>query len=390
MLKNNPLWSIGFRPFFLGAAFWAAASILIWLGLVDFNWSFKLNGLAPMIWHAHEMIFGYALAVIAGFLLTAVPNWTNSPPVNGWLLFTIFSCWLLARLSSLFGGEAGLSITGFLDLAFLCGLFIAIATPIFKRRQFRQAGILVKILLMATANLLFYLGAAGILENGTHYGLYAAFYLIIALILTLARRVFPMFITNGVGLKKPLTNRRWVDISSLAVFSVFWVLEIFQFSATATSWVALLLMLIHSMRLFDWYAPGMWQKPLVWVLYVSYVFMVLGFGLKASSLIGIYVSPILSLHLFAIGGIGMVTCGMISRVSLGHSGRNIHNPSPWLTAIFICLVAATIVRVVFPLVAMQHYLLWMSLSKVFWIAGFAGFLIIYTPMLTKPRVDQPD
>ena len=383
--KELVIWQIGFRPFFLGAAFWAAASMLVWLGIADLGWSFELNGLPAVYWHAHEMVFGYCLAVIAGFLLTAVPNWTNSPPTSGLLLFSIFACWLAARLSSVFAGNAGLVFTAFADLAFSFGLMLAIANPIFKRKQFRQAGILVKILLMATANILFYMGAAGLLEDGVHYGLYMAFYLIVALILTIARRVFPMFIQNGLQLSEPLRNRQWVDISSIAVFLVFWILEIFRLSPVASCWVALALLIIHSFRLYDWYAPSMWSKPLVWVLYLSYSSLVLGFALKAVGLVGVIIAPILVLHMFAIGGVGLVTCGMMSRVSLGHTGRNVHTPPPWLVAVFICIVISALCRVILPIAAPQFYLLSVTLSKLFWIAGFGGFLALYTSMLVKPR-----
>ena len=384
--KDLAVWQIGFRPFFLGAAFWAAASMLVWLGIVDLGWSFNLNGLPPIYWHAHEMVFGYCLAVIAGFLLTAVPNWTNSPPVSGLLLFSIFACWFTARLSSVFAGNAGMVFTAFADLAFSFGLMVAIATPIIKRKQYRQAGILIKILLMALANLAFYLGAAGQLENGIHYGLYAAFYLIVALILTIARRVFPMFIQNGLRLSEPLRNRRWVDISSIIVFLVFWILEILRLSPVASAWVALVLLIIHSFRLYDWYAPTMWSKPLVWVLYVAYASIVLGFALKAANLVGVMIAPILVLHMFAIGGVGLLTCGMMSRVTLGHTGRNVRQPTPWLTAVFVGIAISALCRVVLPIAAPQYYLLSVTLSKLFWIAGFSGFLFLYTPMLIKPRI----
>ena len=386
LTKDLAIWQIGFRPFFLGAAFWAAVSMLVWLGVADLGWSFNLNGLPPINWHAHEMVFGYSLAVIAGFLLTAVPNWTNSPPAGGLLLFSVFACWLAARLSSVFASNTGLVFTAFFDLAFCLVLVLAIAIPVFKSKQYRQAAILVKILLMAVANLLFYLGAAGFIENGIHYGLYAAFYLIIALILTIARRVFPMFIQNGLQLSETLRNRRWVDISSIVVFLAFWVLEIFMLSPIASSWAALVLFVIHSFRLYDWYAPTMWSKPLVWVLYLSYVFIVLGFALKAASLLGVLVAPIIVLHMFAIGGVGLVTCGMMSRVSLGHTGRNVHQPPKGLAVIFACIAISAFCRVLLPIAVPQYYLLSVTLSKLFWIAGFGGFLLLYTSMLIRPRI----
>jgi uncharacterized protein involved in response to NO len=166
---------------------------------------------------------------------------------------------------------------------------------------------------------------------------------------------------------------------------VFWILEIFMLSPIASSWVALALLIIHSFRLYDWYAPSMWSKPLVWVLYLSYVGTVMGFALKAISLAGVIIAPILVLHLFAIGGVGLITCGMMSRVSLGHTGRNIHQPPAWLSAVFICIVVSVVCRVLLPIVVPQYYLLSVTLSKLFWIAGFSGFILLHASMLIRPR-----
>ena len=384
---KRPLWHIGFRPFFLGAGLWAVVAMSLWLGTINFGWFLRLNDIPPSYWHAHEMIFGYAMAVIAGFLLTAVPSWTNSKPVSGLPLIVLFSIWLAARLLFLIGDQSWFVITASVDLLFMVVLWVVLAVPIIKCRQYRQAGILAKILLMSIANVLFYLGAAGILENGVHYGLYGAFYLIIALILTISRRVMPMFIENGLKLTTPLRNRKWIDISSILLFLVFWVCEILSINNDWSASAALVLFVAHVIRLYDWYPAGIWTKPLLWVLYLSYAFIVFGFGIKAASLIGIMVVPVLALHLFAIGGIGLITCGMMSRVSLGHTGRNIHDTSPWLGAVFLCIVAAAIVRVFFPIFDMQHYLLWVALSSAFWIIGFAGFVVIYGRMLVSARVD---
>ena len=342
----------------------------IWLGTFNYGWSPNLNDIPQSYWHAHEMIFGYAYAVIAGFLLTAVPNWTNSKPVSGISLMGLFALWFIARVLFLFGDGAWLLYTILADMTFMLGLWVVVAIPIFQCRQYRQAGILVKILLMAIANLMFYMGAADLLASGVHLGLYASFYLIIALILTMARRVLPMFIQNGLNLDTPLRCRRWIDISSIVLFLVFWIFEILAIDNGWGASAALLLGLIHSVRLFDWYSSGIWSKPLLWVLYSAYVFIVLGFAAKAASLFGLSMAPVLVLHLFAIGGIGLVTCGMMSRVSLGHTGRNIHASSPWLTWIFMCIIAAALIRVFMPGFDMGNYLLWIALSKLFWIIGF--------------------
>ena len=382
-----PLWLMGFRPFFLGAGIWAALSMSVWLALYSFGWSMGLNGIPQTYWHAHEMIFGYALSVIAGFLLTAVPNWTNSKPLSGLLLVGLFCLWLAARLLFLIGDQSWLLATALADFAFNLMLLIVLAVPIIKRRQRRQAGIMAIILMMTIANVLFYFGASGVLEKGVHYGLYIPFYLIIALILIISRRVMPMFIQNGLKLASPLRCRQWIDSSSIVLFPVFATFEILAINNNWSALLALCLFLIHIVRLYDWYATAILTRPLLWVLYLSYATIVLGFAIKAGPLAGCVMAPVLALHLFAIGGIGLITCGMMSRVALGHTGRNIQTTSPWLPLVFLSILAAAIIRVFLPALSMEYYRLWVVLSMLFWISGFAGFVAIYGRMLVKPRVD---
>ena len=383
------IWQAGFRPFFLGAGFWALTSMLIWFGLLQLNWHVNLNGLPQSIWHAHEMVFGYAVAVVAGFLLTAVPTWTGCQLFSGYQLVSLFCFWLFARLAGLLGGSEILIVTAFADLLFISGLFALIALPIIKHKQYRQFGILMKVLLLGFANIMFYLGVLGVLDNGVHYGLYTAFYLIIALILTLGGRVIPLFIRNGLALKVPLKNRAWVSITSLILFVIFWILEVFLSYPKLSSLIAMLLFLTHSIRLFDWYVVRVWAKPLLWVLYLSYAFIVFGFALKASFLFGFIIASQLITHMFAIGGVGLMTCGMMARVSLGHTGRSIHHPSGWIVLVFIAIALAAISRVFLPMISINNYFLWMMFSQIFWILGFFIFVILYFPILISPRSDIP-
>ncbi len=385
--NDMALWQSGFRPFFLGAGCWAVISMFIWFGLLQLNWQFGLNNLSPVIWHAHEMVFGYAVAVVAGFLLTAVPTWTNCRAFSGFRLIGVFSFWLLARITGLMGEGSMLPVTACLDILFILGLFVLISWPIIKSRQYRQFGILTKVLLLGASNISFYLGTGGVFENGIHYGLYTGFYLIIALILTIGGRVIPFFIQRGLNLEKPLQNRIWVNIASLVLFLLFWIPEVFFSVPQLTALVALLLLIVHSIRLFDWYETRIWKKPLLWVLYISYSFIVLGFGLKAGLLVKLSVSSQLVLHMFAIGGVGLMTCGMMSRVSLGHSGRNIHKISIPIVLAFIAIASAAVVRVFFPLFDSQHYPLWISVSQGLWITGFCSFLLVFFPILTTSRID---
>ncbi len=361
--------------------------MLIWFGILHLNWQLPLNGATPALWHAHEMVYGYSLAVIAGFLLTAVPNWTSTPPLSGKLLGLLFFTWLTARIVWLFGYDHLLILVAALDVLFLLGLLICIGLPLLQQKQFKQSGVLVKILLLGIGNATFYLGLAGYLENGVHYGLYTGFYLVIALILTLGRRVIPVFIENRLGLKQHLTNPVWVDRASLLLFLMFWLFEVFGEDNLWAGIFALLLFLVHINRLFHWFQLGIWRDPLLWVLYVSYGFIVLAFGLKGASIFGYNFASSLALHLFAIGGIGLMTCGMMARVALGHTGRNIRKLPARMAIAFISITLAAVVRVAFPILDLKHYLLWLGLSQWLWIASFTIFVWIYYSILMKPRVD---
>lgn len=357
----------------------------LWLGLLQYDVRLGLNGMLPVHWHGHEMIYGFAMAVVAGFLLTAVPNWTQTTPVNGWPLIAIFFFWSGARGLFLAGNDSLLVLTAVFDLLFQTGLLILIGVPIFRFGQKRQWSIWMKTGLIVLSNCLFYLGAFGLIEGGIHYGLYSGFYLIIALILTMSRRVIPMFMENGLHLDAPLRNRKWVDRGSLVLVLVFWLVEVFVRIPGLSAWVALLLCIVHLVRLYDWYVPAMWEKPLLWVLYLAYAFIVSGFALKAAGLTGWSVHPFLVQHVFAIGGIGLMTCGMMSRVSLGHTGRSIHNPSRWIGLVFAYLIVSALTRAFIPLVDMNHYMLWVVVSQYFWILGFSSFMVVYYSMWVSPR-----
>jgi len=212
-----------------------------------------------------------------------------------------------------------------LDLLFGLLLMAAVAHPIIKVRQWQQLAVLSKLVIIVAGNGLFYLGALGYLENVVHLALYGALYLIISLIMLIGRRVIPFFIERGVEEKVKLRQHRWLDISILLFFVLFFINELFIGRAEFTLFSAGLLFLLNSLRLFNWHTPGIWQAPLLWGLYVSSWLINAGFLLMALQY-WLPISGILTVHLFTIGGIGLMTLSMMSRVALGHSGRNIRQP----------------------------------------------------------------
>lgn len=382
------LFNLGFRPFFLFGAIFSFVSILTWGGIYVYGCPGPKMSIAPMQWHAHEMIFGYAMAVVAGFLLTAVRNWTNIPTLTGVKLALLLLAWLAARVLMLFVPSQTLPIF-VLDVGFNLALAVAIAIPLIQAKQMKQLGIVSKIVLLGLANALFYLGVLGLLDQGVRWGLYSGLYLILSLIFVMARRVVPFFIERGVGYPVQLTNRTWVDRSSLVLLLLFWIADVFAQSALLAGALAAALFVVHAIRLADWHTPGVWKKPLLWVLFVGYGAAIAGFLLKSLTPV-VPLSPYLAVHAFAVGGIGLMTMGMMARVALGHTGRSIQEPPKVLTPMFVLLALALVARVALPLFITTHYVLWIGLSQILWLSAVGLFVLTYAPILIRPRVDgQP-
>ncbi len=389
-VKKFALFDLGFRPFFLGAGVFAVVSIVAWMLVYFAQNTMSTTNITASQWHAHEMLYGYSMAVVAGFLLTAVKNWTGIPTLSGKPLMVLFALWCAARVAFLFG-TALLAWAAVADLLFGLMFIIAIAMPIIKAKQWIQLAVVAKVTLLWVGNLVFYLGCFGVLTSGMTYAINGAILLFISLILMIGRRVMPFFIERGVAnhgveQKVQLKQYKWLDVSILAVFMALFVNVIFVQIPYLTSIFAWALFVLNGFRLCNWHTAGLWRVPLLWSLYVSAWLINLGFffyGLQAQ-----YASlSILTLHIFTIGGIGLMTLGMMSRVALGHTGRDIRKPSRWLGVVFIGLVASVLFRAIVPMFTSQFYTGWVLVAAILWTSSFAIFVWIYTPILLKPRVD---
>ncbi len=382
---RTALLNLGFRPFFLGAAVFAVVSVMAWTLVYTLATPLPISAVTPFQWHAHEMIYGYSLAVIAGFLLTAARNWTGVDTLNGMPLLGLIGLWAAARVSMLFG-TALLELAALFDILFILALTAAVAAPIIRARMWRQAGILSKLALMAAGSIAFYLGSLGYLDAGVHWGVYGGLYLVIGLVLTMGRRVIPFFIERGVGYPVTLFNSKWVDISSLVLFLALFLVELFIADKTMVPWLAGALFAVNSVRLVGWHTPGIWKKPLLWSLYVAYAFIVAGFLLLAlSGFTGL--SRFVAIHGFAYGGIGLITLSMMVRVSIGHTGRDIHNPPRAACYAMIVLAVGALFRVLLPALFPAHYPVWIAASQLLWLLAFAILTKVLLPMLTAPRPD---
>jgi uncharacterized protein involved in response to NO len=326
------------------------------------------------------------MAVIAGFLLTAVRNWTGLPTPQGGPLASLFGLWAGARLLYL-GGTRFIGAAACLDVLFIVCLNAAILSRLIRARQWRQTAIGAKLLFLMIGNITFYLGITGRLEQGIYWGLYGGLYLIISLIMTMGARIIPAFVQNGVGYDVKLANPLWINIASLLLFLFFFIAELFVRRPALTAMAASGLFVVTSLRLIGWHTPGIWRKPLLWSLYLSFVFIDVGFLLFALSPF-LRFSRLIAIHAMTVGGIGLITMGMMARVSLGHSGRNIHSPPRVVAYSLAGLVLAVIDRVLFPLIWPASYVTWIAIAQGIWVVSFVLFAISYMPIWCKSGVGK--
>lgn len=397
----HPILNLAFRIFFSAAGLFAIIIMSAWAFIFTGHGNINADILNPFYWHGHEMIFGYAIAVVAGFLLTAVKTWTGQMMPYGYRLLGIFMCWLLARVGWLlfgfgvdFGGAIGSQVWLIAALIF-DGLFmLSMAGAIFRAvlavKQYKQMGILAKLALLTLANGLCYLGIFSGNMALSKVSIYLGFYLIIGLVLTIGRRVVPFFIERGLSPDLPapikVKNSRWQDIASLLLFLVFFLADVFYPNPYLLTIAALGVGLVNFKRLLGWYHPNIWQKPLLWSLFLAFLGMCISFFLFAlQPWLGF--SHSLAVHALAVSGVGMMTVAMMTRVSLGHTGRSIHTPPRAVNVMFLLMALVFVSRSLLPLVDSSHYLWWVMIAQAGWIGCFVLFCSYYLPILAKPRPD---
>ncbi|PCI20706.1 MAG: NnrS family protein [Piscirickettsiaceae bacterium] len=385
-VSNFSIFVLGFRPFFLAVGIFSFISMLLWLAMYQFGMMISLGRLASHYWHAHEMLYGFTMAAISGFLLTAIKNWTGEQTIQNYPLLILLLMWLAARICMLIGSDFYIGAAVF-DLSFNLYLFIAVLQPIAKAKQWRQAGIVSKIFLLAVFNALFYLGLFGIVNNGIYWGIYGGTFLLLALILTIGRRVLPFFISKGIDDPVEIKNSTFLDLTLLITFLAFSITEVFIKDRTLSSYLAGGLFVLSSVRLYNWHTKQIWSVPLLWGLYSAFVFITLGFLLFALIPYIDVLTPSLALHSITIGGFGLMTLSMMSRVTLGHTGRGVKQASRWLAIAQWLLLLGVICRVFLPLFAGGFYTQLVFIAQLLWLVSFALFVGINYPLLTKPRVD---
>lgn len=364
--RGFALLGLGFRPFYLLAGLYAALAVPLW-SLQYAGWLGRANPL----WHAHEMLFGYAFAVIAGFLLTAVRAWTSRPTPSGGALAGIAALWIAARILGFFS----LLASSLVDLVFAAALAWGIGQPILASRN-RNWYFVVFVLALGAASVAF--------QAYPRVALAVGLDVVLLVISIMGGRVIPAF-TNSAVAGAGARRNRFVEYGALGSVLALIVLDALQLPAWP---LALAAAALHAARVTLWAPLATRGHPILWILHLSYAWVVVHLLMRC--LAGLDLVPAaLGTHALTVGVIGGLTLGMMTRTSRGHTARSLKVGS-WEVACYVLVHAAAVVRVVLPLVAPGAYAAWIALSAALWCAAFAIFSAVYYPILSRPRLDgQP-
>ncbi len=381
MQNKAAIWNLGFRPFFLLGILWAFVLIVFWV-LVQaslIQWNFALNSIT---WHAHEMLFGFTSAIIAGFILTASQNWADKPGVKGVRLQILVGVWLLARLFSLFP-ETQFLFTVF-DLMFFPYLSYLLIPYLGIRSQKRNHVFFLLFSILFTSNLFIHLEAWGLVSGVSRTAYLLAVHVVIVIIILIGGRVIPFFTERAVSGSKPV-RINWLELIMIPTSIAFVVLEWLIPYHVVTICYCFFLSSLHFVRWFAWGPHKTLKIPMLWILYVGYLWIPVGFLLYGLAGLG-YMIPSLATHALASGAIGIMIYGMVSRVTLGHTGRPLV-ADRWVITGYLLISAVPLVRVLLIYFRPQLTYNAIIVSGLFWCFAYLILLIRISPLLVRARPD---
>lgn len=372
-LHRASFWDQAFRVFFLSAALFSILSIIAWMFLYCFYAEISTAPLTNYLWHAHEMIYGFTIAVISGFLLTAVPYWTGHTPIRKFLLFLLYLLWCLARLCFFMSYDEYVW-AGLFDILFNLILFYGISSPILISRSWQYVGVVCNVLLLCVLHVVFYYGIFFKNIYLSQMSLYVTIYVIISLIMTISNRVLPGYVANTLKLNSTPPPLFATSLLIIFLFLVFVFNQIFFKTQILLQAVSPLLSFLILYRLSVWYDVRIWRHSLLWGVFVANFFIAVGFLFYFLTTFGI-VSEYLALHAFAYGGIGFSTLSMMSRVILGHSGGDVFTPPRSMRYVLLILCVGIFFRLCVPLIEPRGYVAWIFLSQIAWCLSFVFFIL---------------
>ena len=386
LAASPPFLRGGFRPFFFGGAVWAILALLLWLAALSGATTLP-SALDPLAWHRHEMLFGFVGAVICGFLLTAIPNWTGRLPIAGSPLAALFTLWLAARLALLFSGVSGIAIAVVLDVGFyilLAGLF---AREVVSASN-RNLPIVGVVLLFGVANALDYAGAAGILGDAG-IGYRAGITLVVLMISLVGGRIVPSFTRNWLA-KRSIKDRLPAQPSRFD-FATIAVTAAAMFAWTAwphnrlAGTILVLAGIFQALRLGRWRGLSAAADPLVLILHVGYAWVPIGLALLGASILSPAVPESAAIHALTAGAMATMILAVMTRATLGHTGRELRADRGTIF-LYLLVTLGAVLRVAAPF-GLFDYMGGIELAGLAWAGAFLIFLITYGPMLLGPRVD---
>jgi len=367
----------------MGGALLAALFVPLWLALY-LGWSSWLPNSQPLLWHAHEMLFGFAVAIIVGFLLTAGKTWTGLQTPHGPALAALVLLWLAARVASLLGPYLVYAV---LDMVLLPLVALVMLSILLRSRNYRNLPLALLLIVLALANGTFHLALIGGRQASAMTALYAALALIVLIECVMAGRVIPAFtmaVTPGLKL---LAHRQleWFTLAVTALGLALWV-----WAATGIAGFLLLALasVLHFKRLLGWHFELTLKRPILWILHAAYAWIPVGLALLALSQLG-WLEASMGVHALAVGASGGLIIGMITRTARGHTGRPLQVSRPEVLAYALVLLAA-LLRVLLPLLPRGGYVLTLVISASAWSAAFLLYLWVFTPWLLATRLDGKD
>ncbi len=383
--SRYPLLALGFRPFYLVAVLFAGLALPLWLAMVIGGIELDTY-LVGLHWHSHEMVFGFTSAVIAGFLLTAVRNWTGQPTPAGTGLAALVVVWISGRFF-LLTGPAAIAIIA--DLAFLPTLAAVIAIPIWRSRNTRNYKLLLVLAGLTIGNLLFHLANMNIIPGAWfRISTTAALDLITILMAIVGGRVIPAFTANAVpsATPKQLLVIEVIAIATLVTILLFGIIDVWV-SIPTLAWAALLATaaLAHTVRWLLWQPHRTLGNALLWMLPIAYVWIPISLGLRVLSTLS-FVPPAAPVHALTLGAIGALMLSMMMRSALGHTGRALRAGFAEIAA-FLLMQLAAVVRVTGSVIDAGFYRIAIVVSGILWTLSFVVFLLRYAPILTQLRID---
>ena len=384
----RPFLQHGFRPFFLGAALWAALAVPLWLALVAGRTDLPL-ALPEVTWHAHEMLFGFAIAVFAGFLLTAAPNWTGAVPLQGIPLGLLFGLWVTGRLAMLVGGAAPTGVAAAIDFAFLPVFAIWVGITLARhgnRRNFPFVGIVVAL---AVANALVHLDALDVIAGAGAYGLTLALDLVALLMTLVGGRVVPSFTANALLADHRATSikpRPHLDRSAIIAVVAMNLGDLVDLGGVFAGALAIAAGGLNFARLAGWNGFRTLHSPILWVLHLGFLWLCVGLVLKGLGPWLPGASATAGLHALTVGAVGSMTLGVMSRAALGHSGRKLV-AAPGTVAAYALVSVAALARLAGAILPPDFYLPGLMVAGLAWSSAFVLFTIVYWPIFTRPRAD---